>query len=83
MPAETVLTRREALWRSLPSQEVLPLFDLAEEEETPAPLPPMSDLQEVVADYGAAGMTLRQHPMSFLRPALEQRWWAWNRGSRW
>ena len=67
------LTRREALWRALPSQESLPLFELAEQEETPAPLPPMSALQEVVADYGAVGMTLRQHPVSFLRRALEQR----------
>ncbi len=67
------LTRREALWRALPSQEVLPLFERVEEEEPAAPLPPMSALQEVVADYGAAGMTLRQHPVSFLRPALEQR----------
>jgi len=67
------VTRREALWRALPSQESLPLFELAEEEEKPAPLPPMTALQEVVADYGAAGMTLRQHPISFLRTALAER----------
>jgi error-prone DNA polymerase len=67
------VSRREALWRALPSQESLPLFELAEEEETPAPLPPMTALQEVVADYGAAGMTLRQHPISFVRTTLAER----------
>jgi error-prone DNA polymerase len=32
----------------------------------------MTPLQEVLADYGAAGLTLRPHPMAFLRPRLDQ-----------
>lgn len=67
------LERRTALWRSLPSREPFPLFDALDAEESPVPLPPMDPLQEVLADYGSSGLTLRQHPMSFLRGMLEQR----------
>jgi error-prone DNA polymerase len=35
------------------------------------PLPPMSPAQEVLADYRATGLSLRAHPMSFLRQGLE------------
>jgi error-prone DNA polymerase len=38
--------------------------------EPPAVLPPAAPLQEVVADYGATGLSLRQHPVAFLRPLL-------------
>ncbi|MCI0380764.1 MAG: hypothetical protein L0215_24540, partial [Gemmataceae bacterium] len=104
------LTRRHALWRSLPEREAMPLFDgvrqsltfparqeLAwraeprerpgtsprdapdalrrsarqEVEETPL-LPAMTPLQEVVADYGTAGLSLRDHPVRFLRQQLDQ-----------
>ncbi|MCS7046275.1 MAG: error-prone DNA polymerase, partial [Gemmataceae bacterium] len=65
------LTRRAALWQALPRDEPLPLFDLLEGYAPPAALPPMSPLQEVLADYRFAGVTLRQHPLSFLRPRLK------------
>ncbi len=32
----------------------------------------MSPFEEVLADYGSAGLTLRQHPVSFLRPMLDE-----------
>src|SRR5262249_21165334 len=67
------LDRRSALWRSLPQRKPLPLFDPVDLEEPVDALPPMAPLQEVLADYGSAGLTLRQHPMSFLRPMLERR----------
>jgi error-prone DNA polymerase len=35
-------------------------------------LPDLAPLQEVLADYGSAGLTLRQHPMSFLRSVLDR-----------
>jgi len=35
------------------------------------PLPPMSPAQEVLADYRTTGLSLRAHPMSFLRKGLE------------
>ena len=31
----------------------------------------MTALGEVLSDYGNAGLTLRNHPMSFLRPWLD------------
>ena len=71
--ASLELTRRQALWLALPQRESLPLFDIAKEEENvPESLPPMTPFQETLADYEAAGLTLRQHPMHFLRPVLNQ-----------
>ena len=36
-------------------------------------LPPMLPAEEVLADYRMAGLSLRAHPLQFLRAALEQR----------
>jgi error-prone DNA polymerase len=77
------LDRRNALWNSLPVQKVMPLFDgpdeaalpsaaAAEDPEPPVALPAASPLSEVVADYRATGLSLRDHPMKFLRPTLEK-----------
>jgi error-prone DNA polymerase len=67
------LGRRAALWKSLPSRAAVPLYDDVDaEEELPAALPPAGALQEVVADYGATGLSLRQHPVAFLRPLLDR-----------
>ncbi|MFZ1934165.1 MAG: DNA polymerase III subunit alpha, partial [Thermoguttaceae bacterium] len=38
-----------------------------------APLPPMSPAEEVLADYRAAGLSLRGHPLAFLRTELAKR----------
>lgn len=81
------LERRKALWNSLPVQKVMPLFDGPEpngrlatndagrdaDPEPPVALPVASPLSEVVADYQATGLSLRDHPMKFLRPFLEKR----------
>jgi error-prone DNA polymerase len=40
--------------------------------EPPVALPVASPLSEVVADYRATGLSLRDHPMKFLRPVLEK-----------
>ena len=69
--------RRDALWdvRRIPSQE-LPLFayadatELAPENDAPLPVMPLSE--EVVADYQVTRLSLKAHPMHFLRPALRQ-----------
>ncbi|MGD9478520.1 error-prone DNA polymerase [Shinella sp. G-2] len=77
------LSRREALWaiRGL-RDEPLPLFSAAAEREAavipelnePAvALRPMATGGEVVADYGHVGLTLRAHPVSFLRESLTRR----------
>jgi hypothetical protein len=74
------LVRREALWaiKAL-RDEPLPLFaaaaaredkPAAEIEEPMIALRPMTAGSEVVEDYGHVGLTLRQHPVTFLRGDL-------------
>jgi error-prone DNA polymerase len=62
------LDRRRALWqvRALAPTE-LPLFAAGES------FAEMQPGREVVEDYRSVGLTLRQHPVSFLRPDLERR----------
>ncbi len=67
------LNRRAATWDALPPREQHPLFDDATEAEPAAPLPEMSSLSEVIADYRTAGLSLRAHPVSFLRQQLDDR----------
>ncbi len=68
------LQRRQALWKvSAVDKNVPPLFhssqrDLFDEPEAYLPSPTPS--QEVVADYVATGLTLRNHPLTFLRSRL-------------
>lgn len=77
------LSRREALWviKGL-RDEPLPLFAAAaarenalieELQEPDVNLLPMTAGGEVVQDYGHMGLTLREHPMSFLRQDLARR----------
>jgi error-prone DNA polymerase len=66
------LSRRDALWLALPEKDEMPLFDEAEDEEVRVSMPAMSPLQETLADYGTVGLTLRKHPMHFLRSMLNR-----------
>jgi error-prone DNA polymerase len=70
------LNRRTALWQALdqtPSVEDLPLLAAAEAVDSSAPaLPELTPQQEVYADYHAAGLTLREHPLSFFRAELNK-----------
>ncbi|TIQ77409.1 MAG: error-prone DNA polymerase, partial [Mesorhizobium sp.] len=77
------LARREALWalKGL-RDEPLPLFAAAsareqqtvsEIHEPALTLRPMTAGREVVEDYGHVGLTLRNHPLSFLRADLARR----------
>jgi error-prone DNA polymerase len=74
------LARREALWaiKAL-RDEPLPLFAAAsareqaivpEFDEPEVMLKPMKAGREVVEDYGHIGLTLREHPVTFLRQDL-------------
>jgi error-prone DNA polymerase len=65
------LDRRQALWNSLPAREEMPLFEHADADEE-IPLPSLSPWEEVVADYRTVGLTLREHPLSFVRRELHQ-----------
>ena len=77
------LSRREALWaiKAL-RDDPLPLFAAAdaregqlqpEFDEPAVILDPMTLGQEVVEDYRNKGLSLRRHPLSFLRGDLEAR----------
>jgi error-prone DNA polymerase len=67
------LDRRAALWavRRLPDDVPLPLFEIAAAREQPdedaAPLPLMPLPEQVVADYQTIRLSLKGHPMEFLR----------------
>jgi error-prone DNA polymerase len=74
------LDRRQALWavKGL-ADTVLPLFAAADAHRRPRPelveppvvLTPMKDGREVVEDYRSLGLSLRQHPVAFLRATLQ------------
>jgi len=67
------LDRRAALWavRRLPDDVPLPLFEAAhareQDDERAAPLPAMPMAEHVVADYQTVRLSLKGHPMEFLR----------------
>ena len=67
------LDRRNALWdvRGLMSDKPLPLFDAFKADpagqDIPANLPDMPLSEHVVADYQTSRLSLKAHPMSFLR----------------
>lgn len=70
------LDRRGAAWavRRLPDDDALPLFaaaDAAELAAEPAAhLPAMRPSEHVVADYRTTRLSLKHHPVAFLRPLL-------------
>ncbi len=77
------LSRREASWaiKAL-RNEALPLFAAADDKagllrpeavEPAVSLPPMTMGRETVDDYRATGLSLRAHPVSFLRQSLQER----------
>ena len=76
------LSRRDALWavRALDpagAAERLPLFETAAkadlQAEPDARLPPMPMGEEVINDYRFLSLSLKAHPVSFVRAALAER----------
>ncbi|MBV5330970.1 hypothetical protein JZU69_00780, partial [bacterium] len=77
------LSRRDGLWQVKGlGNEALPLFAAADERarklqpeaiEPEVVLSPMSEGQQVVEDYRASGLSLRAHPLAFLRDELTKR----------
>ncbi|WP_421991210.1 error-prone DNA polymerase [Qipengyuania sp.] len=74
------LSRRQALWdaRSIVGAPDLPLFAAAAArdegaEATRTRLPQMPLSEEVVADYQTTRLSLKAHPMAFLRASLAER----------
>ena len=65
------LSRRTALWEVLAVENDLPLFSEIETTDDLLPcLPEMPLEQQVVADYDSTGLSLKAHPLSFIRPDL-------------
>lgn len=73
------LDRRAALWaiKALPDTQTLPLFaskaTADHGEEPTVSLPSMSLGEHVVDDYQALRLSLKAHPLSFLRASFTQR----------
>ena len=71
------LDRRQALWkiRGLGGGRPLPLFDHADARtfEPEVALAPLTAGREVVEDYRAVQLSLRDHPLTFLRAQLAER----------
>jgi error-prone DNA polymerase len=76
------LNRRDALWAvkglmGTDGAETLPLFAIAgprsRREEADADLPPMPPGEAVVHDYKSLSLSLKGHPVSFLRGMLQSR----------
>ena len=65
------MSRRDALWqvRALPDTD-LPLFAVEKFTEPVTHVAKMKPGREVVEDYRSTGLTLRRHPVSFLRHEL-------------
>jgi error-prone DNA polymerase len=69
------LNRRGATWEAMAlSDTPAPLFDVrsADASTGSALLPPMAEREEVIADYAATGLSIKKHPVSFARAALNQ-----------
>jgi error-prone DNA polymerase len=78
------LTRRQALWQALElHDERAPLHELPDSKSGISNskseisdllfLPPMPLAQEVMTDYATQSLSLKQHPVSFLREELNRR----------
>lgn len=70
--------RRAAYWQSLAQDKSSTVFSLLEatgadvDEELPENLQPMPEIDEVYSDYASTGLSLRAHPISFVREQLER-----------
>ncbi|MGC3967604.1 MAG: error-prone DNA polymerase [Pirellulales bacterium] len=71
------LDRRAALWESLrlKRDDDRPLFAAVQDEPQTLPIAisPLSEFEEVLADYRSQTLSLRAHPLSFVRAELDRR----------
>ena len=66
--------RHRAVWQVTGVERVLPLLPAATAQEEGIPLlRAPREGQDIVADYGSTGLTLRRHPLSLLREKLQKR----------
>ena len=62
--------RRQQVWAAAALQPAPPLLRAVPVDEDRLTLPAATESEEVVFDYAALGLTLRSHPLSFLRAQL-------------
>jgi len=66
--------RHRAVWQVTGVERELPLLPAATAREEGIPLlRAPREGQDIIADYGSTGLTLRRHPLSLLREKLERR----------
>lgn len=69
--------RRNAMWKVLKiagARRELPLLDLLDKpDEEKTYLPPMSDMEQTVADYSLLGLSVGNHPMTYFRKFTRER----------
>jgi error-prone DNA polymerase len=71
------LTRQEALWHARQLRDDrMPLFESSPggspDAQEPVPLPPVGQRRQVTLDYATTGLSLKAHPISFVRRRLEE-----------
>lgn len=66
------MDRRAGLWavRGLDQIQELPLFAQTSVQARPVSLPQMTLPEQVIADYQTTGLSVKAHPLRFLRPRL-------------
>jgi error-prone DNA polymerase len=70
--------RRAAYWQSLAQDKSSKNFSLLEatgadvDDDLPTALQPMDEIEEVYADYATTGLSLRAHPLAFVRVQLDR-----------
>ncbi|HKO80396.1 MAG TPA: OB-fold nucleic acid binding domain-containing protein, partial [Chitinophagaceae bacterium] len=69
------LDRRQALWEAATKDRPIALFNgqsSADAKNEQVVLPEMSIAEHVVHDYASTSLSLKAHPVSFVRPTLQQ-----------
>ncbi|SEK96222.1 error-prone DNA polymerase [Roseateles sp. YR242] len=65
--------RRQQMWDAAAQHAPPPLLRAAPVQEDFLELPQAPEGEDIVFDYASLGLTLRSHPLSLLRPLLQQR----------
>jgi error-prone DNA polymerase len=67
--------RHQARWETLGCETLPGLFSETGITEIATELPFPAEGEEIVADYGSTGLSLRRHPLALLRPRFDRQHW--------
>ncbi|HKY01405.1 MAG TPA: error-prone DNA polymerase, partial [Burkholderiales bacterium] len=65
-------SRREALWTVAGIDHTRPLLRGLPSMQSPVSMPPLSEAENIWADYAQLGLSLGRHPLALLRPRLQR-----------